>query len=69
MISDADVRESMPVFLYVYVDDVDAIYRRAIDAGATSVEKPLDLPYGDRRGMVKDAWGNLWQIATHPTDW
>jgi PhnB protein len=68
MISDADVRESMPAFLYVYVDDVDAIYRRAIDAGATSVEKPLDLPYGDRRGMVKDAWGNLWQIATHQTD-
>ena len=67
MISDAGLRDSMPAFLYVYVDDVDATYRRALDAGATSVEEPLDLPYGDRRGMVKDAWGNLWQIATHQT--
>jgi PhnB protein len=69
MISDAGVRESMRSFLYVYVDDVDATYRRALDAGATSVEEPLDLPYGDRRGMVKDTWGNLWQIATHRVDW
>src|SRR5262249_23227533 len=67
MISDAGVREAMPSFLYVYVDDVDATYRRALDAGATSVEEPLDMPYGDRRGMVWDAWGNLWQIATHQT--
>src|SRR5262249_13588799 len=67
MISDAGIRESMPAFLYVYVDDVDATYRRALEAGATSVEEPLDLPYGDRRGMVKDASGNLWQIATHQT--
>ena len=68
MISDAGLRESMPAFLYVYVDDVDATYRRALNAGATSVEDPLDLPYGDRRGMVRDAWGNLLQIATHRTD-
>jgi len=47
MISDAGVREAMPAFLYVYVDDVDATYRRALDAGATSVEEPLDLHYGD----------------------
>jgi len=68
MISDSGLRESMPAFLYVYVDDVDATYRRALNAGATSVEEPLDLPYGDRRGMVRDAWGNLWQIATHQTE-
>jgi PhnB protein len=68
MISDAGPREVMPAFLYVYVDDVDATYRRALEAGATSVEEPLDLPYGDRRGMVRDAWGNLWQIATHHTE-
>src|SRR5262245_45769573 len=67
MISDAGLRESMPAFLYVYVDDVDATYQRALNAGATSVEEPLDLPYGDRRGMVRDAWGNLWQIATRQT--
>jgi uncharacterized glyoxalase superfamily protein PhnB len=68
MISDAGLRESMPAFLYVYVDDVDATYHRALEAGATSVEEPADLPYGDRRGLVRDAWGNLWQIATRQTD-
>jgi PhnB protein len=65
MISDADVREPMPGFLYVYVDDVDATYRRAIQAGAISLEEPLDTPYGDRRGMVQDKCGNTWQIAAH----
>jgi PhnB protein len=65
MISDAGVRDPMPVFLYVYVGDTDKTYRRAIQAGATSLEKPGDVPYGDRRAMVKDQWGNIWQIATH----
>ena len=53
------------VGLYVYVDDVDRVCRRAVEAGARSLEEPADLPYGDRRGMVADAWGNTWQIATH----
>jgi PhnB protein len=64
MISDAGVREPMPAFLYVYVDDVDRTHRRAVRAGATSLEEPSDLPYGDRRGMVRDEWGNTWQIAS-----
>jgi PhnB protein len=65
MISDGGgLREPMPAFLYVYVEDVDETYRRAIDALAEALELPLDLPYGDRRAMVKDAWGNLWQIAS-----
>ena len=55
----------MNAFLYVYVDDTDAAYRRAIDAGARSLEEPSDMPYGDRRCMVEDRWGNTWQIATH----
>ena len=54
----------MPAFLYVYVDDTDATYRRALEAGARSLEEPLDMLYGDRRGMVEDEWGNIWQIAT-----
>jgi PhnB protein len=62
-------RESM---LYLYVDDVDAIYQRAVDAGATSMQPPADQFYGDRSAGVKDAWGNLWWLATHiedvPTD-
>ena len=67
MISSAGPRKSMPAFLYVYVDDADATYRRAIDAGARSLEAPADMPYGDRRGTVEDAWGNVWQIATFRT--
>ena len=59
------LRESIPAFLYVYVENVDATYRSALQAGAESLEVPTEMPYGDRRGMVKDAWGNLWQIATH----
>jgi len=65
MISDAGIRRPMPGFLYVYVDDADAAYQRALDAGARAIEEPLDTPYGDRRCMVEDKWGNTWQIATH----
>ena len=65
MVSDGGgQREAMPAFLYVYVEDADRTYRRAVAAGATSIEEPIDMPYGDRRAMVRDAWGNLWQIAT-----
>lgn len=65
MISDAGARDAVGAFLYVYVADADQTYRRAIDAGARSLEEPSDTPYGDRRGMVEDAWGNIWQIATY----
>lgn len=65
MVSDAGVRNPSPAFLYVYVSDTDDVYERALQAGATSVEAPADMPYGDRRGMVDDRWGNTWQIATH----
>jgi PhnB protein len=65
MVSGVGPRDPMPAFLYVYVDDVDATYGRALAAGAVSLDEPKDLPYGDRRAMVKDSWGNDWQIATH----
>jgi uncharacterized glyoxalase superfamily protein PhnB len=65
MVSGAGPRDPMPAFLYLYVDDVDATYERALEAGAVCLEEPVDLPYGDRRGMVRDPSGNLWQIATH----
>lgn len=69
MISGGDgLREPMRAFLYVYVEDTDAVYRRAIAAHAVSLEAPADLPYGDRRAMVRDPWGNRWQIATHQRD-
>jgi uncharacterized glyoxalase superfamily protein PhnB len=65
MISAAGDRDVFPAFLYVYVPDADTTYRRALAAGAASVEDPRDTPYGDRRAMVRDTWGNTWQIATH----
>jgi PhnB protein len=65
MVSGVGLRDAMPAFLYVYVDDVDATYQRALASGAVSIEEPMDVPYGDRRAMVKDPCGNHWQIATH----
>lgn len=66
LISDGGgVRETMPGFLYVYVQNTDETYRQAIAAGAESIETPADTPYGDRRATVQDAWGNVWQIATY----
>lgn len=57
-----------PAMLHLYMDNVDAVYRRAIDAGAKSVREPADQPYGDRTGGVEDAFGNQWWIATHIED-
>lgn len=59
---------NLPAALHVYVDDCDAAYRRALDAGATtlmgSVGEPADRPYGERAAFVQDAFGNYWYIAT-----
>ena len=68
MVSSVGPRDPMPAYLYLYVDDIDATYQRALDAGAVSLEEPQDMPYGDRRRMIKDPCGNLWQIATHKED-
>lgn len=68
IVSSAEHRSAFPAFLYVYVDDADATYRRAIGAGALSLEIPLDTPYGDRRAMVQDPFGNVFQIATPVSD-
>ena len=54
--------------LYLYMDDVDSIYQRALQAGATSITEPADQPYGDRMAGVKDSFGNVWYIATHVED-
>jgi PhnB protein len=65
-ISDAmDRYQFMPSTFYLYVDDADGWYRRAMDAGASSVKPPADQPYGDRVGSVKDPAGNLWYLSTH----
>lgn len=54
--------------LNVYVPDVDAAYRRALDAGATSIMPPADRFYGDRNGVVKDVTGIVWTLGTHVED-
>lgn len=58
----------MPGMIHLYVDDVDAAYRRAQRAGATSLREPTDQFYGDRTGGVQDPRGNQWWIATHKED-
>jgi PhnB protein len=63
MVSSAGERELFPAFLDVYVPDADRAYRRALAAGALSLEEPLDTPYGDRRAMVRDPFSNVFQIA------
>jgi uncharacterized glyoxalase superfamily protein PhnB len=47
----------------VYVDDADTTHHRAIEAGAASMEEPIDTPYGDRRAMFRDQFGNVYQVA------
>jgi PhnB protein len=63
MVSASEAREPFPAFLYVYTANADRAYRRALAAGAESLEEPLDTPYGDRRAMVRDPSGNVFQIA------
>ncbi len=56
--------KAMPCMVYVYLEDVDAVYARALSAGATTIQAPADMPYGDRAGGVLDSNGNQWWIAT-----
>jgi len=54
-----------PAYLHVYVPDTDAVYARAVRAGAVSMRPPSDAPYGDRAAVVKDPFGNTWFLATY----
>ncbi len=60
--------EPMPAMFYLYVPNMDDVYKRALAAGATSFQEPTDQPYGDRNAGVQDAFGNKWYIATHVRD-
>jgi PhnB protein len=60
--------ERMPAMFYLYVPDSDALYQRALAAGAKSLHEPTDQPYGDHNSAVTDAFGNTWYIATHVKD-
>jgi uncharacterized glyoxalase superfamily protein PhnB len=60
--------KAMPTMIHLYVDNVDAWYAQAIEAGAESVMPVADQFYGDRSGGVKDVAGNYWWMATHVKD-
>ncbi len=63
-----DKYEPLPSMFYLYVPNVDDLYRQAVAAGATSFQEPTDQFYGDRSAGVRDAFGNTWYIATHIKD-
>jgi uncharacterized glyoxalase superfamily protein PhnB len=57
-----------PVTLMLYVKDVDQVFARAVEAGATAVMPVADMFWGDRYGKLKDPFGHHWSIATHKAD-
>lgn len=59
---------AQPVSLWLYIDDVDAAFKRAVDAGARPAMPPMDMFWGDRMARVVDRWGNAWNLATHVKD-
>jgi PhnB protein len=69
MLNDATPQfPALPTMINVYTENVDAAYKRALKAGATSLREPSNQFYGDRTGGVKDPHGNQWWIATHVED-
>ncbi len=54
--------------LFLYVTDVDGAFRKAMDAGCTSIMPPTDMFWGDRFGKLRDPFGNEWGMATHKED-
>jgi uncharacterized glyoxalase superfamily protein PhnB len=65
-LADANDRyPARPTSLHLYVPDADAVYHRAIAAGAVSTHEPVDQPYGDREASIRDPGGNDWYISTH----
>jgi PhnB protein len=63
--SDPPDPRGFPGSVYVYVPDVDAAHRRAVELGAQSVAAPQDKPYQERQAAVRDSFGNVWWISTY----
>ena len=68
MIGQAPPDQEMHSMINLYVPDTDALYHKALAAGATSIREPADQFYGDRSGGVRDVCGNEWWMATHIED-
>ena len=65
MVSGSEIRGEYPACLYVYVDNVEDRFKRAKSNNIDVIEEPLLTPYGDKRAVIKDYWGNMWQIAEY----
>jgi PhnB protein len=68
MLAQPEPGKETHAMIHLYLPEVDAVYARAIAAGATSVREPADQFYGDRSAGVRDQFGNQWYIATHVED-
>lgn len=60
--------EIMPGMIYLYTEDCDGLYKKALENGAVKIMEPADQVYGDRNAGVKDPLGNVWWLATHIKD-
>jgi len=58
----------MPCMMYIYTEDADKLYQRAVKAGATSKMEVSNQFWGDRAGSIQDPFGNHWWLATHTED-
>lgn len=68
MLAQPEPGKETNAMIHLYMPEVDAVYKRALAAGATSVREPADQFYGDRSAGVRDQFGNQWYIATHVED-
>jgi PhnB protein len=68
MLNDVIQEPAQPANLFLYVENVDKTFARAIKAGATALMPPQDMFWGDRFGRVQDPSGNRWGVATHRED-
>jgi PhnB protein len=60
--------KGVSVGLHLYTEDVDALFARAVGAGAKAIEAVQDMFYGDRMGMLEDPFGHIWVFLTHKED-
>jgi PhnB protein len=60
--------DGSPVSIHLYVEDVDAFFRKALAAGAKERKPVMNQFYGDRSGQLEDPFGHLWWVATHKED-